>query len=371
MDLKEMTYIQLQNEFNELLEHVIPNPIEKRRTFLEIGNFPHFENVISSFYRFYFDKDEEHNFGELFIKSVCQLVNENTNQDIYFDDYNVFTEETTKKNGRIDILIEESNQSKAIIIENKIHNNLQNDLQDYWESVKAPPNNKAGIVLTLESLKVNNPNFFNITHRHLINKVKENLGSFIEKCDDRHLLFLMDFFENLLKLTTNKIDMKDTLKYYFENKTKINDLYKIREQSRKHFLNSIKETSRILDIKMENSNPVDYRCLIISKRPSLRYWIQLNQDSEKEFVVIYLDLYGKTKQYSEKLISSNEVKILAERKEIEIDDYDEEKNGISIASKSYSLTTDKFVNLDEYLAKSIKNDWTEMVKLVERIINKA
>lgn len=371
MGLKKMTYKELQSEFNILLNHLIPKPIGKRKTFLEIGNLPHFENVISNFYSFYFDKNEEHNLGELFIKSLCQLIEENTKKEIYFSDYEIIREKPTKKNGRIDILIQESNQSKAIIIENKIYHSILNDLSDYWDSIKALPNNKVGILLTLENLNVSNPNFINITHRQLINKVKQNLGLFIEKCDDRHLLFLKDFFENLLKLTSNKTDMKESLQYYFENKQKINDLFELREQARKHFLDSIKKTSQILDIEMENSNPKDYRCLIVSKKPSLRYWIQLNQNSEKEFVVIYLDLFGKTKNHSEKLINSNEVQTLAEQNDIEIDDFDEEKDGISIASKSYSLNTNDFIDLGEYLAESIKNDWTEMTNLIERKINEA
>ena len=364
-----MTYEKLIEEYKSLFDLTFPKPVNKRKSFLEIANVPHYETVISNFYSFYLDKNEEHKFGELFLKSLYDLIAEKTDKQIEFDDYSVYTEVSTKNGGRIDILIEEQDETKAIIIENKIYHTLNNDLIDYWKSVKATNNNKIGIVMTLEELETNNPNFINITHKQFIKKIKSNIGYYLNDCDDRHLLFIKDLFENILNLTSNKSDMSDTLKFYYENKDKIHELSEIKEEARFHFLNSIKETARILELEMENTKTKDYRCVIISKRPSLRYWLQLRQNSGVDFFTIYLDLYGKTKEKAGSLIDDKELIKQTNKKGITLEIYQETRDGISIASKSYSLTSDEFVDFGEFIADKIKTDWSDIVEIVKKKIN--
>jgi hypothetical protein len=43
-----------------LNEHQIPSVKQQPKTFLEIARQPHYENVISNIYAFYFDPHEEH-----------------------------------------------------------------------------------------------------------------------------------------------------------------------------------------------------------------------------------------------------------------------------------------------------------------------
>lgn len=370
-DIQTMNFKGLVEKYSELLEQSVPSVKPEPKTFLEIGNLPHYENVISNYYCFYFDKEEEHQFNELFLKSICQIIKEETSKDLVFDSYDVLTEVSTKKNGRIDLLIAESDGSKAIIIENKIYHSFHNDINDYWLSVSAKPKNKVGVVLTLEPLQVKSPNYINITHRQLLARVKKNLGSYIDMSNDRHLLFLKDFIRNIQNLTSSKTDMKDSLKFYFEHKRKIHELYELREQGRKHFLNSVKETARILEIEMENSNPKDYRCLIVSEDLNIRYWIQLDQSEEDDFVIVWLDLYDDSKDLVEDLIADKEFVDLAEKKEITVEISEEAKNGISIAHKKLSLSSDDFVNLGKVLAESIKTDWKELTELVKLKFEKA
>ena len=59
---KPLNFQQLIDTYTDLLQKTFPRPPEKRKTFLEIGNVPHFELVISNFYAFYLRKDEEHGF---------------------------------------------------------------------------------------------------------------------------------------------------------------------------------------------------------------------------------------------------------------------------------------------------------------------
>lgn len=363
-----MIYEKLIEEYKTLFDLTFPKPVNKRKSFLEIANVPHYENVISNFYSFYLDKNEEHKFGELFLKSLYDIIAEKTNKQIEFDNYSVYTEVSTKNDGRIDILIEDEDEKNAIIIENKIYHTLNNDLIDYWKSVKATNNNKIGIVMTLEELETNNPNFINITHKQYIKKIKSNIGYYLNGCDDRHLLFIKDLFENILNLTSNKSDMSDTLKFYYEHKDKIHELSEFKEQAKQHFYNSVNELKKITGLEPEKSKTKDYRCLIISKRPSLRYWLRFSQDSSDDFFTIYLDLYGKTKENAEKLVEDKKLRSCAEKKGIKIELFREENNGISIASKSYSLTSDEFVDFGKFIADKIKTDWSNIVEIVKNKI---
>lgn len=47
----------------------VPEPIIKPKTFLGIAKQPHYENVISNIYKFYFRQEEDHGFQDLFVES--------------------------------------------------------------------------------------------------------------------------------------------------------------------------------------------------------------------------------------------------------------------------------------------------------------
>ena len=93
-----------------LNENEIPTIKKKPKTFLEIAKQPHYENVLSNIYGFYFNIYEEHNLQDLFITSFLELIQkqikekEIPNKEIEtFNDFDIFTEYYTKKKGRIDI----------------------------------------------------------------------------------------------------------------------------------------------------------------------------------------------------------------------------------------------------------------------------
>lgn len=180
----------------------------RRKNIVDIAGYPNWENVNSNILAFFLDEKEEHKLERLFFDSLLDVIEDNLeNKKIDRTTYDTpFTVE--RETNRIDILIhggeEDGQQAWAIIIENKIHHILNNDLNKYWESVQA--DTKLGIVLNLHALEkpisINLKNgqkvrFVNITHIQLIEKVQENLGRYFENGDDRHLLFLKDYFSNI------------------------------------------------------------------------------------------------------------------------------------------------------------------------------
>jgi len=128
--------IQVLEDF---LDHnVIPKIKRRPKTFLGIAKQPHYENVMSNIYAFYFKVEEVHGMHDLFITSLLEIINESKLGSIKkvneISDFEVETEVSTKKGGRIDLLL--SSQNHAIIIENKVLHNLKNDLEDYLTSDK-------------------------------------------------------------------------------------------------------------------------------------------------------------------------------------------------------------------------------------------
>jgi len=142
--------------------HEIPKIKKKPKTFLGIAKQPHYENVLSNIYAFYFNVNEEHGFGDLFLKSLVECIEGSELKDRNFKDFTDFDIETeyytegiglTGKKGYIDLLL--YNNKQAIIIENKVNHHFDNDLDDYWNSIRLDeegPVSKIGILLSLKPI---------------------------------------------------------------------------------------------------------------------------------------------------------------------------------------------------------------------------
>ena len=72
LDIEKVDLLQLQSFLNQ---NEIPIIKSKPKTFLGIAKQPHYENVLSNIYAFYFDVNEVHQFKDLFIKSLLELIN--------------------------------------------------------------------------------------------------------------------------------------------------------------------------------------------------------------------------------------------------------------------------------------------------------
>jgi len=198
----------------------LPELKVQRSNMISVAGYPNWEIVVSNYLAFYLDSTNEHNFNRLFLNSLLGAYDEMaglTTGRSYFDtddsEFTVEREYPTNKGGRIDIVVMESSQSSceneneaasqvvedkaswAILIENKLHSALANDLGEYWNSVKAK--SKIAVVLTLEPIEINNKHFVNITHKKLIERVLINLSEYYIDADDRHLLFLKEYIMSL------------------------------------------------------------------------------------------------------------------------------------------------------------------------------
>ncbi|MEY8860151.1 PD-(D/E)XK nuclease family protein [Tenacibaculum singaporense] len=222
---------------NDLL-NAIPDKPEYKKNIFDIAGFPRWETVNSNLLAFYFDKTEEHNFNTLFIESLLNIVSSNLAISIE-DDFDVHREYRTDKGNYIDLVIKSvsgrenenadiKNTDWAVIIENKVDSGLQNDLHDYWKSIKAK--NKLGVVISKHKFNLEkHKNFIAITHQELINEVQKNLFQYFSDSNEKHLLFLKEYINNINSFYLDEVmDLENDilLQQFYNYKEEINRLKK-------------------------------------------------------------------------------------------------------------------------------------------------
>jgi len=241
-DTEKMTF-ELE-EFKEVLNYQAIPTEKERPTVFDISSYPHYENVISSWYAFFLDADNPHGLGSLFYSSLLEL--------LYLEgrgggSCEVTREYGTDEGGRIDLLVFEGlgkggKFQYPIIIENKIYADLDgNDLKDYFDSVsKKSCNTPAKLVLSLRGNedrseddigeKVRKNGYEVRSHQRYMDVIKKNLHSYIVDADPKYFMLLQDFMNNIEKMTMMK-KMNGDSKYYFSEAEKIDRLLEVRKNA--------------------------------------------------------------------------------------------------------------------------------------------
>lgn len=330
-----------------------PIPYVKKRplTFLGISKQPHYENVWSNIYAFFFDTDAEHNLGDLFLQSLLQLINEDRNPKFNFNpSFEIKTEAGTNNNGRIDILL--SNDNDAIIIENKVYHHLNNNLNDYWSSV--PQLNKQGIVLSLHKTFINNINFIGITHLELLQKIISNLSDYFSNANEKHLIFLKDFYQNIINIT-NPMDTS-TIKFFYRNQELINQVSDIKSNYISYVISEVEKARINIDEKLESYS---------SRNESFRYYLCPNlgnliitvvfdglfRKSQELFLIVELqnELLKETEKIKSIVFSEIEMEFLRS------DFYNRKESWAHFATQTVKPSEDDILNLGDFISKTINN----------------
>lgn len=200
-------------EFKQLLSEFenIPALLHRDPTFLEICEFPHREVICSNILCFFFNSNREHNLKDLFARSLLELINA---KEYGSHHYYCEKEVTTADNKRIDLVLTGNNT--AVVIENKIYADLNNDLDAYLEHIK-DYKNKYGVVLGLKDIPETNKKFEFITYKKLFEQIKKNIDFYMEKADKKYLTFLLDFMENIDNLREGYAMDKDFIEFLNQN----------------------------------------------------------------------------------------------------------------------------------------------------------
>lgn len=185
--------------------------IEKDFNIFQVAGFPHYEVVSSRVLEFFFNPNESHGLGTLFLEALSTfLVSENDVESFINTDWEIEREAITSNNNRIDLLLK-SNEH-VIAIENKIYAAEYNDLNDYLNHIKKEFNikNNYGLVLSLHPTTFNIKGWKNITYQQFFECVNKILGSYFIGSNSKGLMFLHDFIENLKILKEgNRLNMSN------------------------------------------------------------------------------------------------------------------------------------------------------------------
>jgi hypothetical protein len=248
--LEHNTFSVLLDDFSKLPQLEITPP-----TFMEIAGFPHYENVCSNILAYYLDTNQPHKLKELVLKSLLQAISRDDLASSINSINTIQREEITPSSKRIDIVICADNL--VIGIENKIYASLYNDLNEYsshLHKVYSGVDNILKIVLSLNQIGADHltDGFVNLTYNTLFERIKINLGEYYLSANSKDITYLMDFIltiQNLKKMTN--ID-PELLKFFINNKDKINELFEANNEIKTLVLQKIHQLQSNIAAQAEN-----------------------------------------------------------------------------------------------------------------------
>lgn len=223
----------VQTDYTKLLLDFKSIPRRKRkRTFMEVAGYPHYENVCSNILKFYFDPANEHGLKDLVLNSLLQIVDKDFKLDTDFEEIKIYREFKTVEHNRLDLLI--LTENFAIGIENKIFHHLHNDLKDYNNIIISKCYNSRKpicIVLSLNKLtsqedieKVKLNNFINVTYEQLFQNIKQGIGKYINNTNLSYINYLTDFIKSIENLNPKTMENNALWTFFKNNSQTIQEL---------------------------------------------------------------------------------------------------------------------------------------------------
>ena len=210
----------------------IPKGYKWQRSLMDITGIKHHENMWSDIYKFFFNEKEGHNMKDLFIRSLEQILEIEPN---FLCDFKVEREYGAEKQERIDILLKDEENHRAIIIENKVYHTLNNDLDNYYKSIcREGYDDVKVVVLGLTKYKLKE-GYKSITHIGLLDKVFGNIHKYLPTANSNYVYLLQEFYKNI-KNHTNMIDKNET-DFFFENREKVARVHEVYREIKEYITN--------------------------------------------------------------------------------------------------------------------------------------
>ncbi|MGL5889150.1 MAG: PD-(D/E)XK nuclease family protein [Bacteroidia bacterium] len=340
----------------------IPVFTRKEDTFLSIAGIQYRENTISRIYA-YFLNHRNKEISNLLFSTLIELINEkNSKRNFKFEDeYNCQLEYGTTNGNRIDIVIESNSsnnqQQSAIIIENKVFHILNNDLNDYWNSV--PAYNKAGVLLTLKSQDTGNSNYVNITHKEWGSRILSQ--RFPYSLSPKEYIYINDFLKNLISMDTS--EQPEEAKFFFEHSEKIMRSVDVYNNTWGYVSSELIKTAEKMNSTIQR-NAYDYRYLYHKERTRTVHYSLIIEKlvSAVPQIMVVLEVSQETALKADKLRNIlNEAGLY--RNQVEKSTRGE-SHWAHIASKTYYLRKEDWNDLSNFLFAAIETDFSESMNLM-------
>lgn len=220
---------------------------------MQLTDYPHLENVCSNVLAFFFNTEEAHGFGSLFIKSLLECVS----PDIHCQSTEVIEREMpTQRGKRIDIFIETDRQ--LIAIENKVYSGVDNPFDDYEAHIHKlnlqSEKELVFVLLTLREEKADGTAFVNVTYPRLFGAIRKNIGAYIVDASSKWIIILNDFIRTIEQLMEGAALDKDFINFYNEHEDTIIALVEAQKRLPKSLKAKLKSIASLVLPKRPASN---------------------------------------------------------------------------------------------------------------------
>lgn len=369
-----------QQEIEELEKWLVGHKdipyIQREETLMDVLGIQTLENPWSCIYAFFLDERENHNLGDRFIRTLEKLMKEEKG---WITPTEIRIEHTTDNNNRIDILIKDETNKRAIIIENKVkHHPKGNPFSDYIKEVQKNCKDIRVVILSLHKIskKVEDKSelkdiknltekvrYFNITHEEYITEIEKELPP-----NDNSLYrqILNHFIINIKKLT-NMVTSEE-INFFLSHFETIRKIYKLYSNVKDNYLKNIvvendtvKVEKKLYTHKDVSWDDVSWIYMKYKKNPSLRLTIFFYPTTLR----VILEMFGK-KEIGQ--INRFDIQRYAER----INNAPECKgNGITMVPLTKENINDNFLHIAEYSIPVTSDDLksSQLQNTLESIID--
>lgn len=217
-DVKQLSKLLLRYKGLPVINH--------NRTFLEISGYPHYENVCSNILQFFLNPCNEHGLKDLVLNALVRLVDKEFSFDNDYEYIQVERETKTLAGNRLDLLVK--TERYVIGIENKVYHFLNNDLQDYSDTIKSycvyPKKTAINIILSLYQLTqkedivyAKKNDFKTVTYDELFLSIKKDLGKYLSHSNPTYFIYLSDFIKSIQNLKPSTMQNMPLRSFFKEN----------------------------------------------------------------------------------------------------------------------------------------------------------
>jgi hypothetical protein len=351
-----------------------PRVPERRATFFSIAGFPHYENVMSNVYQFFFSTESPHGLGTLCLDALGDVLQEKLKTTPWpeheFKQTHVRRELRTNNEKRLDLLLhngssehEWQDATTLVLIENKVNHWLNNDLGEYWKFVEQPTSTcrKIGIVLGLKHEPIPEHwqnDWRTVTHLEWARAVEKRLGASLYRAEPRYVTLLLELIENIRHMSAT--DNFQSLQFFQQYRDAIFQAQQVREEALYLFPEALRQS--LPDYEMKGSNAESRDCwLVIYRRTSNRF----------KYLIEYRELFYEDKKVPTYRIQLLNASVSAEEaKEIQNTLLEQsahlfktdEAQPHQILIKTYELHLGSNKALAKTIAASIMEDWQPLEK---------
>lgn len=265
-------------------------------TLFEITGYPHLENVSSNVLAFFLKPENPHGFQDAMLRALLAAIDHPPEETTQF---NVYREESTLLNKRMDIIIETDNL--VIGIEAKIYSGLDNDLRIYWSHLHAIAQGRKvlGIVMSLRLIPGPwDKDFHYITYEEVLSHL--DMPLITSRAPSKYQVFLAEYIRTIRNLARGTTMEPERVAFLRQYQSELNALFAEVAALRKDMRDRLNALAEALQLERRSSrvkkgawadpnSPMEFLTYTIDFGPNLAIQIDI-------FVNLsgwYMQFFGK------------------------------------------------------------------------------